>query len=215
MKTKKYLKILFIFFFFSLLLIKCSSDFSNKKKIISNSKKKKKSKNFKKNKLNQFPPADKIRPSDISPELFCDICQAIIIEADKNLRNLSKESDIIFYMDDSVCSREKYKEYHFSMQEMEISCEIFLGYYSDELVKELMERKKFETEEGLIQDFCYKKTKACNEGIDLTNIKPIENAFVDGDVYDVEYVEEKRQVYPTIDKVNYQFDENTSLDDDI
>jgi hypothetical protein len=98
--------------------------------------------------------ADTIRPSDISRELFCDACQAIIIEALNSLRNLKKESDIIFYLSNRVCSQEKYNGYHFSNPEMEIACEVFLGEYYDEVEKLLIERNpKIDTKEKLIQNF--------------------------------------------------------------
>ena len=147
--------------------------------------------------------ADTIRPSDISRELFCDACQAIIIEALKSLRNLKKESDIIFYLSNRVCSQEKYKDYHFSKPEMEIACEVFMGEYYGELEKLLVERNpKSDTKEKLIKNLCYDQIEACN-GVDLSNIKPIESEIVNGELYDIENVEETYQMYPTIEEVNF------------
>ena len=47
---------------------------------------------------NYITPADLIRPTDVSRELFCDVCHGIFTEALKNLRNLKKESDVTFYL---------------------------------------------------------------------------------------------------------------------
>ena len=147
--------------------------------------------------------ADSIRPTDISRELFCDACQAIIIEALNSLRNLKKESDIIFYLSNRICSQEKYTDYHFSKPEMEIACEVFMGEYYDEVERLLIERNpKNDTKEKLIQNLCYDQIEACN-GVDLSNIKPIESEIVNGELYDIENVEETYQMYPTIEEVNF------------
>ena len=177
------------------------------KKRNSNTKKKKNKKNI----LNAtkpislrlaLPMADEIRPSDISRELFCDVCQAIIIEALKNLRNLHKESDIIYYLTKGVCLQKNFNGYHFSKPEMEIGCEVFISEYYDEIEKLLIERNpRVDTKEKLIQNFCFEKIKACN-GVELDNIKPIESQIINGELYDIENVEETYKVYPEIEEVN-------------
>ena len=177
------------------------------KKRNSNTKKKKNKKNI----LNatkpislpvSLPMADEIRPSDISRELFCDVCQAIIIEALKNLRNLHKESDIIYYLTNGVCLQKNFNGYHFSKPEMEIGCEVFISEYYDEIEKLLIERNpRVDTKEKLIQNFCFEKIKACN-GVELDNIKPIESQIINGELYDIENVEETYKVYPEIEEVN-------------
>jgi hypothetical protein len=155
--------------------------------------------------------ADTIRPSDISRELFCDACQAIIIEALNNLRNLKKESDIIFYLSNRACSQEKYENYHFSKPEMEIACEVFMGEYYDEVEKLLVERNpKSDTKETLIKNLCYNQIEACN-GVDLSKIKPIESEIVNGELYDIENVEETYQMYPTIEEVNFDDGEEDDI----
>ncbi len=150
-----------------------------------------------------IPSADSIRPSDISPELFCDICQAILIEANKHLRNLHRLSDILYYTESDICFRDKYKGYHFSLPEMEIACEVFFSYYNDELVIALLQRKKYKNEEDLVQYFCYNRTKACNRNIILDNIKPIEAEFVDGEIVDVKHADEVIKIIPDIEYVDY------------
>ena len=153
-------------------------------------------------KKTSLPIADDIRPSDISRELFCDSCQAIITEALKNLRNLHKESDIIFYLNSGVCLQKNFDGYHFSKPEMEIACEVFISEYYDEIEKILMGRNpNVDTKEQLIQNLCFDKIKACN-GVELSNIKPIESQIINGELYDIENVEETYQVYPQIEEVD-------------
>ena len=148
--------------------------------------------------------SDSIRPSDISRELFCDVCQAIIAEALKNLRNLCKESDVISYLTGNICLQKNFENYHFSKPEMEIGCEVFLGEYYDELEKLLIERNiEKDTKDSLIQYFCFERIKAC-DGVDLSNIKPIKAEIVNGELYDIENVEQNYKVYPRIEEVNYE-----------
>ena len=176
----------------------------NSKKAKTNINKSKK-KNIKKNNnsINHIPLADAIRPSDISRELFCDACQAIIIESIKNLRNLYKESDVIFYLTNGICSQKNFEGYHFSKPEMEIACEVFISEYYDEIEKVLMERNpKIDRKEKIIQKLCFDKIKACN-GVELENIRPIKSQIINGELYDIENVEEIYQVYPKIEEVNF------------
>jgi hypothetical protein len=50
------------------------------------------------------------RPSQITKELYCDSCIAIIKEAAKELRGKKKESDVYGIMDE-ICNPEKYNTY--------------------------------------------------------------------------------------------------------
>ena len=80
------------------------------------------------------------RPSNISAELYCDSCQAIIKEAVKELRGKKKESDVYDIMD-NVCNPEKFYTYRniflFISQldhpppEMKEGCEAFLSGWND------------------------------------------------------------------------------------
>ena len=150
------------------------------------------------NPTKKLPLSEAVRPSDVPRELFCDSCQAIIKEALKNLRNLSKESDVLFYLSADVCNQNKYKDYHFSIQEMGIGCETFMAIYYDEIKNLLVERNKKDNEEILIKTMCYEKTEVCN-GVDLSKFKPIENELIEGEVYDIEHVEKNYKVYPKIE----------------
>ena len=162
-------------------------------------------KNHKKSKEETYIPrkytplADLIRPTDVSRELFCDVCQAIFIEALKNLRNLNKESDVTFYLNNGkICAQENFNGYHFSTPEMEIGCEVFFGEYYEEVQQILIERNpNIDTNETLIRKFCYKKIKACN-GVNLSRYKPIKAEIIDGELYDVEPVEKVYRVTPKI-----------------
>ena len=196
---KNLLQILFILILFSLSLIKNIK--CKKTDKIDNNKIRKSNNSYKKKKIKL---ADEIRPSDISRELFCDVCQAIIKEALKNLRYLNKESDVIFYLTNGICLQNNFNDYHFSKPEMEIGCEVFISEYYEQIKKLLIKRNpKFDNENNLIQKFCFEKIKACN-GVNLNNIKPIQSEIINGELYDIENVEKTYKVYPRIEEVNYE-----------
>ena len=70
--------------------------------IISKSKKKKHKKDKKDDidrRPNGLPTPESVRPNYVTPELFCETCRAIVKEAVKELRTKTKESDVIFYLD--------------------------------------------------------------------------------------------------------------------
>jgi hypothetical protein len=69
-------------------------------------KKKKKSKNETSTEVN---PLDR-KPDRITKEHYCDVCQAIIRETTKRLRNLKLESDVMEKLTD-VCSQKYYSSY--------------------------------------------------------------------------------------------------------
>ena len=156
------------------------------------------------------PLADRIRPSDVSRELFCDVCQAIFTEALINLRNLNKESDVAFYLNNKrICGQENFNGYHFSTPEMEIGCEVFFSEYYDEVQELLVERNpNKDTNETLVRKFCYKTIKACN-GVDLTRFKPIKAEIVNGELYDLEPVEQVYKVTPKF--IDDDFENYTSI----
>ena len=177
----------------------CKTNKRNKKRANKNSTNNKK--------IQKIKISDEIRPSDVSRELFCDVCQAIIIEALKNLRNLHKESDILFYLTNGICSQNNFNNYHFSKPEMEIGCEALIGEYSEEIQKILIERNpKVDDEQKIIHKFCFNKIKACN-GVDLKNRKPIEYEIINGELYDIEKIEQNYKVHPRIEEINYGEDE--------
>ena len=197
---RKSIQFLFLLIILSLIFnTSCKTNKKNKKR---NNKNSTNNNNIQKIKI-----SDEIRPSDVSRELFCDVCQAIIIEALKNLRTLHKESDILFYLTNGICSQNNFNNYHFSKPEMEIGCEALIGEYSDEIQKILIERNpKVDNEQKIIQKFCFNEIKACN-GVDLKNIKPIEYEIINGELYDIEKVEQNYKVHPRIEEINYGEDE--------
>ena len=162
------------------------------------------------NNQNYIPPADFIRPSEVSRELFCDTCQALFTEAVKNLRNLIKEKDVTYYLQNNICSEDNFKGYHFTRSDMEEACEIFIGHYYDEFEKTLMERiPNKDTNETLIKKFCYRKIKACN-GVDLSKYLIAKTEVIDGELYDVETEEKIYKVMPKIEDVSLDEYENES-----
>ena len=170
-----YLFIFIIFILISLFNISSCQKVQNK-----STKKKKKGKKSKKLMENGLPTPDSIRPSNVSPELLCDSCQAIINEAVKRLGKQTKESEVLFYLD-KVCDPSRYNIYHFPPPDMKTGCEVFVGGYNDEIEKALIGRKLDLTADDIIQNLCFKTTKVC-EGVDFNNIKPMDDTImVDGE----------------------------------
>ena len=177
--------------------------------IINCKAKHKKNKRNKDTSKNDIPKADSIRPSDISRELFCDVCHGIFTEALKNLRNLKKESDVTFYLNNKdFCSYKNFNGYHFSNPEMEVGCEVFIGEYYEEIQKLLMERNlNKDTNATLIDKFCYKTINAC-DGVDLSQIKPVNTEVIDGKLFDVETEEKIISAIPHIEDVDIGDDDD-------
>ena len=129
---------------------------------------------------NGLPTPESIRPTNVSPELLCDSCQAIISEAVKRLGKQTKSSEVLFYLD-KVCDPQRYNIYHFPPPDMKTGCETFVGAYNDEVERVLIGRKLDLTADDLIQDLCFKTTKVC-ENVDFNNIKSMDDTItIDGE----------------------------------
>ena len=166
-----------IILFFSLIFQTSSKDEQNPKQTKKKKKKIKKSDNLMENGL---PTPESIRPTNVSPELLCDSCQAIISEAVKRLGKQTKSSEVLFYLD-KVCDPQRYNIYHFPPPDMKTGCETFVGAYNDEVERVLIGRKLDLTADDLIQDLCFKTTKVC-ENVDFNNIKAMDDTImVDGE----------------------------------
>ena len=168
----------FVFLFFSIINYSLSKDEKSKKQKPSKGKKRnKKSDNLMENGL---PTPDSIRPTNVSPELLCDSCQAIISEAVKRLGKQTKSSEVLFYLD-KVCDPQRYNIYHFPPPDMKTGCEVFVGAYNDEVERILIGRKLDLSTDDLIQDLCFKTTKVC-ENVDFNNIKSMDDTItIDGE----------------------------------
>ena len=168
----------FVFLFFSIINYSLSKEEKSKKQKPSKGKKRnKKSDNLMENGL---PTPDSIRPTNISPELLCDSCQAIISEAVKRLGKQTKSSEVLFYLD-KVCDPQRYNIYHFPPPDMKTGCEVFVGAYNDEVERILIGRKLDLSTDDLIQDLCFKTTKVC-ENVDFNNIKSMDDTItIDGE----------------------------------
>ena len=167
-----------IFLLFSLIDYSLAKEEKTKKTKLSKGKKKsKKSDNLMENGL---PTPDSIRPTNVSPELLCDSCQAIISEAVKRLGKQTKSSEVLFYLD-KVCDPQRYNIYHFPPPDMKTGCEVFVGAYNDEVERILIGRKLDLSTDDLIQDLCFKTTKVC-ENVDFNNIKSMDDTItIDGE----------------------------------
>ena len=166
-----------IILFLSLIFQTISKDETKQKQTKKKKKKPKKSDNLMENGL---PTPESIRPTNVSPELLCDSCQAIISEAVKRLGKQTKSSEVLFYLD-KVCDPQRYNIYHFPPPDMKTGCEVFVGAYNDEVERILIGRKLDLTTDDLIQDLCFKTTKVC-ENVDFNNIKAMDDTImVDGE----------------------------------
>ena len=164
--------------------------------IISKSKKKKHKKD-KKDKTprlpNGLPTPESVRPNYVTPELFCETCRAVVKEAVKELRTKTKESDVMYYLD-NVCDEDRYKTYQHVPRDIKITCGVFMGIYEEELVKLLTKRRVEETKEELAKQLCDDTTEVC-KGVEVNlfkNMKKIEkntkyNTNIDGDPVDIEF----------------------------
>ena len=163
-------------------------------RLITNKSKKKKQKKDKTPRLaNGLPTPESVRPNYVTPELFCETCRAIVKEAIKELKTKTKESDVMYYLD-NVCDENKYQVYQYVPRDIKITCGVFMGVYEDELVKLLTKRKLDETKEELIKQLCEDTTEIC-KGVEVNifkNIPKIEkntkfNTNVDGEPVNIEF----------------------------
>ena len=172
------------FYFFLIFLLFSLIDYSlakeEKTKKTKSSKGKKRAKKSDNLMENGLPTPDSIRPTNVSPELLCDSCQAIISEAVKRLGKQTKSSEVLFYLD-KVCDPQRYNIYHFPPPDMKTGCEVFVGAYNDEVERILIGRKLDLSTDDLIQDLCFKTTKVC-ENVDFNNIKSMDDTItIDGE----------------------------------
>ena len=168
--------------------------------LIANKSKKKKQKKDKTPRLaNGLPTPESVRPNYVTPELFCETCRAIVKEAVKELKTKTKESDVMYYLD-NVCDENKYQVYQYVPRDIKITCGVFMGVYEDELIKLLTKRKLDETKEELIKQLCEETTEIC-KGVEVNifkNIPKIEkntkfNTNVDGEPVNIEFHSTKNE----------------------
>ena len=184
----------FITIFHILIIISLIHLITNKK-----SKKKKEKKDKTPRLANGLPTPDSVRPNFISPELFCETCRAIVKEAVKELRTKTKESDVLYYLD-NVCDENKYQVYQYVPKDIRGTCGIFMGTYEDALIKLLTKRKIDETKEELAKQLCDDTTEIC-KGVDVNifkNIPKIDkntkiNTNVDGEPVKIEFNSNKNE----------------------
>ena len=187
-----------------------------------NKSKKKKGKKVKTPKLpNGLPTPESVRPNYITPELFCETCRAIVKEAIKELRTKTKESDVMYYLD-NACDENKYTVYQHVPRDIKIGCGVFMGIYEEELVKLLTKRKIDETKEELARQLCDEITEVC-KGVEVNlfkNMKKIEknqliNAEVDGEPVNIEVHSKKNETSKNTDKDLNKKNKNKEKNNDL
>ena len=187
------MKVHYIFLTFLIFsLINLSLTKEEQKPKSKSTKKKKKPKKSDDLMENGLPTPESIRPTNVSPELLCDSCQAIISEAVKRLGKQTKSSEVLFYLD-KVCDPQRYNIYHFPPPDMKTGCEVFVGAYNDEVERVLIGRKLDLSTDDLIQDLCFKTTKVC-ENVDFNNIKTMDvTIMVDGEPVKIDDLNKKNK----------------------
>ena len=171
--------------------------------VINKSKKKKNKKEKKDDNINKLrnglPTPESVRPNYVTPELFCETCRAIVKEAVKELKTKTRESDVMFYLD-NVCDENKYTRYQHVPRDIKITCGTFMGIYEDELVKLLTKRRIDETKEELARQLCDETTEVC-KGVEVNlfkNMKKIEknsklSTEIDGEPVNIEFHSTKNE----------------------
>ena len=171
--------------------------------VISKSRKKKNKKEKKDDNINKLPNGlptpESVRPNYVTPELFCETCRAIVKEAVKELKTKTRESDVMFYLD-NVCDENKYTRYQHVPRDIKITCGTFMGIYEDELVKLLTKRRIDETKEELARQLCDETTEVC-KGVEVNlfkNMKKIEknsklSTEIDGEPVNIEFHSTKNE----------------------
>ncbi len=171
--------------------------------VINKSKKKKNKKDKKDDNINKLPNGlptpESVRPNYVTPELFCETCRAIVKEAVKELKTKTRESDVMFYLD-NVCDENKYTRYQHVPRDIKITCGTFMGIYEDELVKLLTKRRIDETKEELARQLCDETTEVC-KGVEVNlfkNMKKIEknsklSTEIDGEPVNIEFHSTKNE----------------------
>ena len=166
--------------------------------LIASKSKKKKYKQDKTPRLpNGLPTPESVRPNYVTPELFCETCRAIVKESIKELKSKTRESDVMYYLD-NVCDEKKYTTYQYVPRDIKITCGVFMGIYEEELIKLLTKRKTDETKEQLVNELCYNTTEIC-KGVEvniLKNMKKIEkntniNGEIDGEPVNIKFQSSK------------------------
>ena len=174
------------FLLFQIIIIICLiNSIINKSK-----KKKKKDKKDSQPKLpNGLPTPESVRPNYVTPELFCETCRAIVKEAVKELKTKTKESDVMYYLD-NVCDENRYTVYQYVPRDIKITCGVFMGIYEEELVKLLTKRKIDETKEELVKQLCDETTEIC-KGVEVNMFKHMQkidkNTKINGEPVNIEF----------------------------
>lgn len=117
------------------------------------------------------------KPEGTSPELYCNVCQAIVKEQLKKLKHRKSETDVIDSLSD-VCDPKYYYIYMFPPPEMKEGCQAFIMDWEEDLERVLMEREKNSDVE---QTICYDISKACvNVDVEADTPRMPEEIWIDG-----------------------------------
>ena len=101
------------------------------------------------------------KPSETDPNLWCNVCQALVREMIKKLGSKKREYDVLEAYD-GICKIESFPSYNFSPPEMVRACKDFVSEHEDDLVDGMVKRKNNKEVESAI---CSDATEACIGGV--------------------------------------------------
>ena len=124
-----------------------------------------------------------LKPNSITPELWCDSCNAIVRETHKLLRGKKSEGDV-FEITEDVCNPERYYTYSHPPPDMKQGCDSFIDRFIEDIQK-LFIRRDTDDVNILEQRLCKETTRACVE-VDPKNVKAFDNKImIDGQPHEL------------------------------
>ena len=107
--------------------------------------------------LGDFVECSSKRPLSVEASKWCNICQAIVREMIKKLKNKRKEYEVLEAYD-GICNYELFYVYNHPPPEMEKACKLFVQEHEDDIVDGIRLRKDNDSAEN---DICNDRTEAC------------------------------------------------------
>eukprot|EP00826_Nyctotherus_ovalis_P000720 TRINITY_DN10026_c0_g1_i13.p1 TRINITY_DN10026_c0_g1~~TRINITY_DN10026_c0_g1_i13.p1 ORF type:complete len:152 (+),score=26.78 TRINITY_DN10026_c0_g1_i13:202-657(+) len=97
------------------------------------------------------------RPSNVSPELYCEICLVILEEALSVLKHRKAEMDVFDALD-NICDVDRLYKYGYSIMDARDACQAFVANWEEVLEKNLMNRTN---SDQLAKTVCIEITRVC------------------------------------------------------
>ena len=107
---------------------------------------------------------------DMSKELYCAGCRAVVTESLKYLMGSKNEMDIYFVLE-NVCDRQYTDSYQYRPHLIAEACTNVLIDFEAKVADELRLRDDDMSDKDLIKEICEKQTQACLK-VDMQQFKP-------------------------------------------